>query len=733
MLKVAVVRFPGSNCDFDTLRAAERVGADAFFVWHRDTGLQGADIVLLPGGFSYGDYLRSGAIARFSPVMQAVQRHAAAGGPVLGICNGFQILCEAHLLPGALMRNAGLTFVSKPVDVVVERTDTVFTSAYEPNATVRLPVAHGDGRFVAAEDTLRMLEAEGRVVLRYVAGQRVLAAAAQPERLRASHRRHLQRGGDRGGHHAPSGAHRRPAARRARRSRVLHLSRGLAAAGHQPQGAKPMTTDKPSRNEDEYFVKQDAELINRRRAEAEAAAREAERKSHYMKCPKDGHDLASSVYHGVQIETCPHCEGMWLDAGELDAVAHEDRPGADDARALGCLQHPRAKGQEVVVTSSTASGLTEAVAFPGERAITPEVVREHNLNELEYDRILELLGRAPTLTELGVFSALWSEHCSYKHSKPVLKTFPTTGAAGRPGSRARTRACFGCRMDGRWRSRSSRTTIRPRSSRTRARRPGSAASCATCSPWAPGPWPCSTASASVRWISRATGTSSPASCAAWATTATAWACRRSAARSGSRPGYTGNPLVNAMCVGLLKESDLIRAAAHGVGNILLCVGARTGRDGIHGASFASEELSEKSEARRPQVQVGDPFTEKLLLEASLELITSGLIVAIQDMGAAGLTSSSAEMAARGGVGVEIDTSLVPTREPGMTPYEILLSESQERMLVVAEPDRVPEIQAVCAKWELSATPIGAGDRRRDLPRAPRWAGGRGDPRSAAGG
>jgi phosphoribosylformylglycinamidine synthase len=175
---------------------------------------------------------------------------------------------------------------------------------------------------------------------------------------------------------------------------------------------------------------------------------------------------------------------------------------------------------------------------------------------------------------------------------------------------------------------------------------------------------------------------------------------------GFAPGYTGNPLVNAMCVGLLREESLIRAAAHGIGNVLLAVGARTGRDGIHGASFASEELSEKSEARRPQVQVGDPFTEKLLLEASLELITSGLIVAIQDMGAAGLTSSSAEMAARGGVGVEIDTGLVPTREAGMTPYEILLSESQERMLVVAEPERVAEVQAVCARWELTATPIG---------------------------
>jgi phosphoribosylformylglycinamidine synthase len=169
MLNVAVVRFPGSNCDFDALRAAERVGCRASFVWHRDTSLQGADVVLLPGGFSYGDYLRSGAIARFSPIMPAVQRHAAGGGPVLGICNGFQILCEAHLLPGALMRNAGLTFVSKPVDVVVERTDTVFTSAYGRGDRLRLPVAHGEGRFVAADDTLRMLEAEGRVVLRYVA------------------------------------------------------------------------------------------------------------------------------------------------------------------------------------------------------------------------------------------------------------------------------------------------------------------------------------------------------------------------------------------------------------------------------------------------------------------------------------------------------------------------------------------------------------------------------------
>jgi phosphoribosylformylglycinamidine synthase I len=167
MQRVAIIRFPGSNCDEDTLRAAARAGTDAYYVWHRDTDLKGADAVLIPGGFSYGDYLRAGAIARFSPALSAVQRHAAEGGAVLGICNGFQILCEAHLLPGALLRNARLSFVSKPVDVTVENARTAFTSGYEPGARLRLPVAHGDGRYVADPETLARLEGEGLVVLRY--------------------------------------------------------------------------------------------------------------------------------------------------------------------------------------------------------------------------------------------------------------------------------------------------------------------------------------------------------------------------------------------------------------------------------------------------------------------------------------------------------------------------------------------------------------------------------------
>ena len=167
MQRVAVLRFPGSNCDEDTLRAATRTGADAFYVWHRETDLRGADVVLIPGGFSYGDYLRSGAIARFSPVMGAVQQHAADGGPVLGICNGFQILCEAHLLPGALMRNEGLSFVSRPVDVTIENVATPFTNAFQRGTRLRLPIAHGEGRFAADPATIDMLEAEGRVVMRY--------------------------------------------------------------------------------------------------------------------------------------------------------------------------------------------------------------------------------------------------------------------------------------------------------------------------------------------------------------------------------------------------------------------------------------------------------------------------------------------------------------------------------------------------------------------------------------
>ncbi|PYO15116.1 MAG: phosphoribosylformylglycinamidine synthase subunit PurL [Gemmatimonadetes bacterium] len=316
-----------------------------------------------------------------------------------------------------------------------------------------------------------------------------------------------------------------------------------------------------------------------------------------------------------------------------------------------------------------------------------------------------MLGRAPSFAELGVFSALWSEHCSYKHSKPVLKTFPTAGpqVVQGPGENAGV-----LRLPGGWavafkiESHNHPSAVEPyqgaatgvggilRDVFTMGARPVALLNSLRFGPLdeARNRYLCAGAVRGVGDYGNCVGVPTLGG------------------EVDFGPGYSGNPLVNAMCVGLLREQDLITAAAHGVGNALLVLGSRTGRDGIHGASFASEELTQESERRRPQVQVGDPFTEKLLLEASLELIASGHIVAIQDMGAAGLTSSSAEMAARGGVGVEIDLARVPTREPGMTPYEILLSESQERMLVVAKAERLPQIQAIAAKWELTATPIG---------------------------
>src|SRR3990172_1053179 len=169
MAHVVVIRFPGSNCETETLAAITRAGGRAELLDYRATSLHGADVIVLPGGFSYGDYLRSGAIARFAPVMAAVTAHAAAGGRVIGICNGFQILCEAQLLPGALLPNAQQHFASRPVDVRIERSDTACTRDFQPGEIVRIPIAHGEGRFVADESTLAMLEGEGGVVLRSVA------------------------------------------------------------------------------------------------------------------------------------------------------------------------------------------------------------------------------------------------------------------------------------------------------------------------------------------------------------------------------------------------------------------------------------------------------------------------------------------------------------------------------------------------------------------------------------
>ena len=342
---------------------------------------------------------------------------------------------------------------------------------------------------------------------------------------------------------------------------------------------------------------------------------------------------------------------------------------------------------------------------PGDPAITPALVRQHGLTEREYEAILGILGREPTICELGVFSALWSEHCSYKHSRPVLRTLPTQGpqVLQGPGENAGV-----VRIGGGWavafkmESHNHPSAVEPyqgaatgvggilRDIFTMGARPIAVLDSLRFGPLE---------NPRQRYLFGGVvkGVGDYGNCVG---------VPNVGGDVAFEPAYEGNCLVNAMCVGLLREEELIRAKATGTGNPIIYIGSRTGRDGIHGASFASEELSHESDAKRPQVQVGDPFTEKLLIEATLELIASGHIVAIQDMGAAGLTSSSAEMAARGDVGVVIDAAKVPMREAGMTPYEVLLSESQERMLAVAKRGREREVMAIAEKWELESAVIG---------------------------
>jgi len=349
--------------------------------------------------------------------------------------------------------------------------------------------------------------------------------------------------------------------------------------------------------------------------------------------------------------------------------------------------------------------VTSPTPRPGDPVITPALVAEHGLTESEYSTLERMLGRAPTFTELGIVSALWNEHCSYKHSRRQLKTLPTKApyVLQGPGENAGVISIGdGWAVAFKIESHNHPSAVEPyqgaatgvggilRDVFTMGARPIALLDSLRFG---------SLNSPRVRHLFGGVvkGIGDYGNCVGIPTVG---------GEIVFDPAYEGNPLVNAMCVGLLRETDLIRAAAEGVGNAIMAVGARTGRDGIHGASFASEDLSAASEAKRPMVQVGDPFTEKLLLEASLELIASGHIVAIQDMGAAGLTSSSAEMAARGDVGVSIDTSKVPVREEGMSPYEILLSESQERMLVVAKRGHEEQVRAILAKWDLSAAVIG---------------------------
>ncbi len=342
----------------------------------------------------------------------------------------------------------------------------------------------------------------------------------------------------------------------------------------------------------------------------------------------------------------------------------------------------------------------------GDPEITPEIVADHGLTPEEYEKVLKIMGRDPTFTELGVFSAMWSEHCGYKNSKRLLRLLPTQApwVIQGPGENAGViDVGDGYALAFKIESHNHPSAVEPyqgaatgvggilRDIFTMGARPVAVLDSLRFGDLDSG---------RVRYLFAGVvnGVGDYGNCVGIPNVGGEVQFDR---------GYEGNPIVNAMCLGLMRHEELITAAATGNGAPLMAVGARTGRDGIHGATFASEELSEDSdESSRPQVQVGDPFTEKLLLEASLELIASGAISGIQDMGAAGITSSASEMAGRGGSGVELEMTDVPVREEGMTPYEILLSESQERMLVVAHPGREDEVREILEKWELEAAVIG---------------------------
>src|SRR5882672_3931279 len=347
-------------------------------------------------------------------------------------------------------------------------------------------------------------------------------------------------------------------------------------------------------------------------------------------------------------------------------------------------------------------------------AVTPETIREHGLTPDEYEKIKELLGgREPTRTELGIFSVMWSEHCSYKSSRVHLKRLPTRSklVLQGPGENAGIIDIgdgWACAF--KIESHNHPSFIEPhqgaatgvggilRDIFTMGARPLAVMDSLRFGPVTPGKADQATLHRNHSILEGVVG--------GIASYGNCFGVPNLGGETRFEPCYSGNPLVNAFALGLVRRDQIFYAKAAGEGNPVIYVGAKTGRDGIHGATMASEEFSEASEAKRPNVQMGGPFLEKLLLEACLEAMQTGAIVGIQDMGAAGLTCSTCEMGARGHVGTEIELDLVPQRETGMTPYEIMLSESQERMLLVAQKGREQEVFRVFEKWGLDAVAVG---------------------------
>ena len=523
--------------------------------------------MIVPGGFSYGDYLRVGAIARFAPIMAEVERFARNGGLVLGICNGFQVLCEAGLLPGALLPNTSLRFVCRQVELEVVNASIPWTRACEKGDRLSIPAKHTTGRYYAPDPVLDELEANDQIVLRYAPGENFNGSAR---------------------------------------------------------------------------------------------------------------DIA----------------GVCNAAGNV----------------LGLMPHPGARGRR-------ADGLgRRAQAHRGDGVTVMARHRELGLTDHEYELIVEKLEREPNEVELAVFSLMWSEHCGYKHSRRLLKTLPTEGPklVMGPGENAGAVSVGGGLVAAfKVESHNHPSAVEPFQ--------GAATGVGGIlrDVFAIGARPIAILD-SLRFGEVGESARSRYLLEHAVAGIGHYGNSIGVATVGGEIYFEGpyeqNCLVNAMCVGLIEQDKLIRSAAAGVGNVIVLFGARTGRDGIGGASvLASAELGDADADKRPTVQIGDPFEEKKLLECSLQLLDEGLLVALQDLGAAGLTSSSAEMAAKGEVGIDLDVRRVPLREADMEPFEIMISESQERMLCVVEPERLTEVLAVCDKWEVNATAIGEvteGDRLR---------------------
>ena len=335
----------------------------------------------------------------------------------------------------------------------------------------------------------------------------------------------------------------------------------------------------------------------------------------------------------------------------------------------------------------------------------PRIIEQHGLKQDEYERVVRFMGREPNLTELGIFSVMWSEHCSYKSSRVHLKTLPTDGPQVLQGPGENAGAVDvgeGLAAVFKIESHNHPSFIEPYQ--------GAATGVGGIirDIFTMGARPIALMNSLRFGALDAPGTKRllEGVVAGIAGYGNSIGVPTLGGEIAFEPLYAGNVLVNVFCLGIAKASDIVKGVASGVGNAVYYVGAKTGRDGIHGATMASAEFDEKSAEKRPAVQVGDPFMEKLLLEACLEVMQTDALIGIQDMGAAGLTCSTAEMGSRGGAGVEIDVSLVPQRETGMTPYEIMLSESQERMLLVVKSGREAEVERVFEKWDLHAVHIG---------------------------